>query len=403
MTKIYNTLIVGGGASGLISAIELVSGKNFICSQDVAILEKNDRVGKKLIATGNGQGNLTNNNIAKDNFYGESSFVSSFLANLKKIDLQSYLYNLGIPLCADQDGRVFPLSKQASAVLDVFRSYLKEKGVQEITNTKVISITKNGEIYKLKTSNGDFYSKNVILSVGGSAGKQFGTDGSSYNLATDFGHSLSKLYPSLVQIKTELDKIRGLKGLKERAVVTAFNGKKQLKSTAGEVLFTEFGLSGNAIFKISNQFTDNANPIIKIEFLPQLSLEQTEKILSDRLAFNKHINKGDILLGILNKRIGQAVLKDCKDFSAKEIARSLKNFTLKVTGNMGFNYAQVTKGGIKTKDIDETTYQSKLSKGLYIVGEMLDVDGDCGGYNLTFAFTSGIISAKNIKEGKVNV
>lgn len=396
MTKIYNVAIVGGGASGLICAIELVSGPSSLLGEDVIVLEKNDRVGKKLIATGNGQGNLTNANISQDNYYGDRVFINQFIANLNQISLQEYLYKIGIPLCTDEDGRQFPLSKQASSVLDIFRSYLSSKGVTEQTNFNVINVKKEKDLYKISSNNSFVYAKNVVLAVGGKTAKQFGTDGTSYALAQNFGHKLTPLYPSLVQLKTDTSKIKGLKGLKEQVKVTAYDGNKKLKSTVGEVLFTDYGLSGNAIFKISSQVVSAKEPSLKLEFLPSLTIEQTEKIIKDRLENNVHVPKAEILTGILNKRIGQALLKGV-NYSVNNIVNAIKNFTIQVTGNTGFNYAQVTKGGIDTCDVDAFNYQSKLAKGVYLIGEMLNVDGDCGGYNLTFAFITGIKVAKTIK------
>ncbi|MBR2385464.1 MAG: aminoacetone oxidase family FAD-binding enzyme, partial [Clostridia bacterium] len=235
---------------------------------------------------------------------------------------------------------------------------------------------------------------------GGKTAPQFGTDGTSYTLATDFGHKLSKLYPSIVQLKTETSMIRGLKGVKEVAKVTAFDGQKQLKSAVGDLLFTEYGISGNAVFQISSEIPSVQNSSVKIEFLPNFSLEEVEKLLSDKLYILGN-NFDDILVGIVNKKIGQAVINSVKERTCLSIAKALKNFNLKVTGTLGFNNAQVTKGGIFTDLIDSTSFESKLQKGLYIVGEVLNIDGECGGYNLTFAFISGILAGKSIKN-KIN-
>ncbi len=396
MQKIYNTAIVGGGASGLMTAVELLSGDNALLGKDVVILERNDRVGKKLIATGNGQGNLTNDNFSSKYYRGETEFLSSFIENAASLDLKGYFNSIGIPLCAVSDGRVYPLSKQASAVLDILRAFLAHKNCQIETNTFITSIKKEKDYFVLKSESGVFKSKNVVLAVGGSAGKQFGTDGSSYSLATNFGHKKGEIYPSLVQLKTQKEQIRGLKGLKETALVSLYKNEKQVACFMGDLLFTDFGVSGNSIFQISAYLDGKGSEELNIEFLPQLSLSQLTEILQSRLN-SGFIQKEDILCGIINKKIGQAILKQVKNFTAKNIALAVKNFRLKVLGNLGFDYAQVTKGGILTKDICKKTYQSKLQKGLYLVGEYLDIDGDCGGYNLTFAFVSGIIAGRSIK------
>jgi predicted Rossmann fold flavoprotein len=313
------------------------------------------------------------------------------------VDLQGYLQNLGIYLTEDKQGKMYPLSKQASSVLDIIRAYLQNKGVQEITGAEVKDIKHINGVFHIKTQTNTYLSKTVILATGGASAKQFGTDGSAYKLAEKFGHILTPIYPSLVQLKTETNLIRSLKGLKETAKITALQGGKQLKSAVGDLLFTEFGVSGSSIFSVSAAITDKQGVSLKIEFLPELQLNEIEDILKKRECAG-YIDKENILTGIINKRIGQAVIKTAKSLSPKDVAYALKNFTLKVTGNLGFNYAQVTKGGIKTDTINPNTFESTLQKGLYIVGETLNIDGDCGGYNLSFAFVSAIIASRAIKQ-----
>lgn len=395
MQKIYKAAIIGGGASGLMAAVELLSGKNSFCGADVLLLERNDRVGKKLIATGNGQGNLMNANFSPNNYRGERSFVSTFIDSAEKINLENYLFNLGIPLCTLKDGKKYPLSRQASAVLDIIRSYLSKKDCQIQTDCRVTKVAKTADYFTIYTEKDKFFAKSVIMATGGMAAKQFGTDGTAYALAQNFGHKLTPLYPSLVQIKTETQYIKGLKGLKETARVTAYSNGEKMTAT-GDLLFTDYGVSGNTIFQVSAILSGKKDERLDIEFLPELTESEIIKLLESREVM-PHINKEDVLCGILNKRIGQAVIKRAKSDDIKDIAAAIKHFTLKVTGNTGFNYAQVTKGGISTAFIDENNMQSKLVSGFYVVGEALDVDGDCGGYNVTFAFVSGIMAARSIK------
>ena len=396
MKNNYKAVIIGGGASGLLCAVELLRGKNALLGQDVLILERNDRVGKKLIATGNGQGNLCNSDFSQDYYHGDKSFIQTFVKNANDINIEQYLCSIGIPL-TKEDGKRYPISKQANSVLDILRLFLQKKGCQIITGEKAISVKLNKKGYVIKTEKSNYNGDNVVLAFGGSVGKQYGTDGTSYSLATDLGHSVTKIYPSLVQLKTDLTKIRGLKGLKEKVKLLALDGNKVLKTTIGELLFTEFGVSGNAVFTLSAYLTDAKNPSLKVEFMPEFSKEEIENLILDRQRLG-FVPKEDYLTGLINKRIGQAVIKTLDEISPQTVSNALKNFTLKVTGNLGFNYAQVTKGGIRVSEVNPETFESKLSKGLYITGEALDVDGDCGGYNLTFAFVSGIISAKAVKQ-----
>jgi len=394
----YNVIVIGGGASGLLCAIELLNGTNALLGKDVLILEGNDRVAKKLVATGNGQGNLTNAVLSQENYFGDSNFIRTFLAQEKEIDLKSYLYSLGIPLCEGAEGKMYPISKQANAVCDILRFTLSQKCCNILTGKKVTEVKKSSSGFTVCCGDEKFIASNVVIATGGSAGGHFGTDGSSYALCEKLGHTKTKLYPSLVQIKTELPLIRGLKGLKEVARVTAFDGDKKLKSAVGDLLFTEYGISGNAVFKVSGLLAQAKNPSVKIEFLPSLDEIQLETILLNRE--NNQCFYGDnAYLGLLSKRVGQAVYKtiDKQKITAKDLCFAVKNFRLKVTGTLGFNNAQVTKGGIRTNEINEKTYESKIVNSLYLTGELLDIDGDCGGYNLTFAFVSGIVSAKSIK------
>ncbi len=397
MKNTFKVIIVGGGASGLFCALELLRSKNCILGEDILILEKNDRVGKKMVATGNGQGNLSNAFISEQNYHGDKTFIKAFLSNLEDVNLKEYLQDLGIYLTTEKDGKQYPLSKQANAFLDVIRGYLAQKDVNINVGEKVNLVEKVGEGYLVNTAKGKYRSRNVVLAFGGKAGSQYGTDGSSYQLAQKFGHKLTTLYPSLVQLKTNLESIKGLRGLKERVKITAYDNGIELKESVGEVLFTEYGISGNAVFSISGYLTSAKKPSVKIEFLPDFTKEQVKEILAKREYLN-HIDREDKLIGLINKKIGQAIMRKCKTDSIDEIANAIKNFTLIITGNLGFSYAQVTKGGIATDQIDSKTMESKLESGLYVVGEALDVDGDCGGYNLTFAFASGIFSAKSIKE-----
>ena len=398
-SEIFDVAIVGGGAVGVFSALELTSGENAISGDKIVILEKNDRVGKKLLSTGNGQGNLTNKNITKENYHGinkNDAFINEFIINEKAVNLKAYLEDLGVFTVEGEDGKIYPLSKQASAVLDIIRFKLLSRHVDIKTGFSVLSVAKKDNVFYLDSENESVLARHVIFAFGGKAGKQFGTDGCSFRLAEFFGHKLTPLYPSLVQLKTETRPIRGLKGIKVEVKATLILDEKEIRSCVGGVLFTDFGVSGSAIFSLPSGIDLRKSNKIRIDFLPQKSPSETEEILKKR-STESSLFGDDLLCGIVNKKIGRVVLNSAKSNSVPDILFALKNFTLSVTGTLGFDYAQTTKGGIETKDIDEKTYESKLVKDLYLAGELIDVDGDCGGYNLTFAFVSGIVAAKNMK------
>lgn len=396
MNRIFKAAIIGGGSAGLLCAAELLSGENRLKGEDVVILERSDRVGKKLIATGNGQGNLTNAFISAENYSGDPAFIRAFIEQLKFVDLTEYLKNLGIITETDESGRIYPVSRQANSVLDILRAYLSGTNCTVITGFKANKITETNGVFTVSAENGEkIKAENVVLAAGGKAAKQFGTDGQGYSLATAFGHKLTPLFPSLVQLKTEKAPIKGLKGIKSNATVALFDGNAFIKQASGDLLFTDYGVSGNTVFKISDKTVTLKNPVIKIDFLPQFTEKELLEILTKRTR-DGFMSKTDILNGLVHKKLGETIVK----LSGGELERTIKtvkSFAIKVTGTLGFDYAQTTKGGIDTADIDRNGYESKLQKGLYITGEMLDVDGECGGYNLTFAFISGIVAARSIK------
>ncbi len=406
MTKAYKVAIVGGGASGLICAARLVCGDSPLYGGDVLLLEKNDRVGKKLIATGNGRGNLFNANFGAEFYHGNEKFINAFIKNFRDENPPEFIQTLGIPLI-EEDGKIYPASFQASAVSDVLRGFLEYKGVRITTSSEVTEASRAEDGFVVRSLGGEYYAEKIVLAFGGAAAKQFGTDGKSFALAKMLGHTITPLYPSLVQLKTETTHIKGLNGLKENVVLEAVADGRTLGKADGEILFTDYGVSGNAIFKISSRVTDKENVTLKTEFAPRFSAEEICELLEYRSGL-RYINYNDLLTGIINKRIGAAVIKRAnaealynkettRSVALRKIVETLKCFKIKVVGSLGFNYAQVTKGGVNTDDIDEKTYESKKTRGAYVIGEAIDADGDCGGYNISFAFATGMIAADDIK------
>ena len=399
MNKLFKAAIIGGGASGILCATELLTGEDCLNGEDVVILERNDRVGKKLVATGNGQGNLTNAVVSAKNYSGDPAFIDAFIGQVKSVNLTRYFEKLGIITEQGEHGRIYPVSRQANSVSDVLRDYLKFKNCTVKTDFKAENVVFKGGAFAVRSNNGETVTaEKVVLAVGGKAAKQFGTDGQGYALATAFSHKLTPLYPSLVQIKTEKDLIRGLKGIKQNAEVLLSDGKSPVKRASGDLLFTEYGVSGNAAFQVSDKIATLKDPALTVDFLPQFTIDKLESVLAERVK-GGFIPRSEILNGLVHKRIGETVMKIC-DGDISRAAKTVKGFTLKVVGTLGFDYAQTTKGGIETDGVIPDTYESRYRKGLYITGETLDVDGECGGYNLTFAFKSGITAARAIKNSK---
>ncbi len=397
--------VIGGGASGLVAAI--AAARN---GAEVTIYERCERIGRKILATGNGRCNYTNVYATVDNYHGKKpEFIIDTINSFWIGETNSFFAELGMLTKVENDGKAYPYSLQASAVLDVLRYELERLGVNIVTEFEVEKITKSGDRFNIKAYDGNTaQADKVILSTGGKASPSLGSNGSGYKLAQGFGHRLSKLYPSLVQIKTETNLIKALKGIKLDANVLLEVGNK--KSTYyGEVLFTDYGLSGPAIFNISRLCADDSDAVITLDILPEIEYDELYDILKNRR--NHYRNLETFFVGMVNKKVGMTIMKyaDVLPFSRsadtineKELKRlcdALKNFNLKVTGTMSWNNAQVTAGGILTDDVNSKTMESKLCDGLYLTGEILDIDGDCGGYNLQWAWSSGYIAGVSASEG----
>ena len=398
--KKYSVAIIGGGFSGLCLA-SMLGAK---LKSNLLVLEGNKRVGKKILATGNGQGNITNKVISADYYHGDKDFASKAISRYTNTHLLDYFDKLG--LLTDSIGqKIYPASFTAGSILDVLRFEIDKQGVDVKTEHYVISVKKK-DCFKIECNNGEaFFADKVVFAFGGKSGAGFLTDGKSYSLAENFGHTVTSLSPSLVQLKTEKEKIRGLKGVKQEANVSLYTDERFVASFAGDILFTDFGVSGNSIFSLSAYLKGLKNPNIKIEFLPTYLKEDLAQKLYQKC--DSGFTYEQLLVSVIPTRLSLAVLKDCllnpqdlaKKQKVEQITRSIKSFSLKVEGPCGFESSQVTAGGINTKEICSQTMQSKLVDGLYIIGEALNVDGDCGGYNLQWAFTTAQIAKDSILNG----
>ncbi|MBQ2717014.1 MAG: aminoacetone oxidase family FAD-binding enzyme [Clostridia bacterium] len=397
----FDLVIVGGGFSSLVLANALK-----LKNKKVAIFEKLDRVGKKILSTGNGRGNITNKNLGVEYYHGKNpEFCEYAIKRYDNFAIRSFFSNLGL-MFATEDDKIYPASMQANSILDALRFNLENSGIEICLNSEVKGVKKQADDFLIALSNGkEALAKNVVLAFGGSSQKQFGTDGSAFSIAKSLGHSVTKLYPSLVQMRSRDEIIKGLKGIRSNAKVTLLSCGKEIKSTIGDLLFTDSGISGNATFYLSSYLSEVVNPTIRVEFIPEI----TENRLIDHLLYKKqcfpNLLSSEILNGIIHKQIGKNILKSVsdakliKDLSRSEIikiAKIIKNFDINITGTLGFDYSQVTHGGVLTSEFDNKTFESKIVKNLYGIGELLDIDGDCGGFNLQWAFSSAMCVAENL-------
>ncbi len=385
----YDILIIGGGASGLACAVRLLKSGNKL---RVGLIDAGERFGKKLSATGNGQGNISNLDMSCGHYHGGN------IALVERIACSDPYAGTELFDClfeADEKGRIYPSGRQASALVDSLNKNICLSGITaRILNCKITRLNKTGDVFEVSDGVKQHETaKYVVLCTGGKAQKQFRTDGSSYSLAQKFGHKLTPLYPSLVQLKTETKYIRTLKGIRADCVVSAYADGQLLKKVRGDVIFTDYGVSGNAVFSISSYVADKPEAMLSIEFLPDFTEREIEDSISARKIAGWETT--ELLSGSLHNQIGRAVIGRSGGASVKDIVKTIKNFTLPVLGTLGFDYAQVTRGGI---DMDGVTddLESKFVRNLFFAGEILDVDGDCGGYNLQWAFTSGTTVANAI-------
>ena len=394
--------IIGGGASGLFLATALQNNEKTV------LFERGDRVGRKLSATGNGQGNITNL-AAEDSEYftvsGKSECAEALIKTAGVEGLYGYFQSLGVVLSADERGRVYPASRQASALTDALRFHAAQKGLDIRLSTRVYDIEKtNGGfiVYAESGTEGDkisFFAEKVVLCVGGKAARNFGTDGNGYTLAKKLGHTVTALYPSLVQLKTDVTHTKTLKGIRiNDGGLTAVASDGTKHTLQGDIIFTDYGVSGDAVFRMSAFIADkiDGGVTLSIDLLPEITEEEIFKALQVKRTAFPDLNETELLFGIVNNQVGRAVMKRAKG-NLRAAARLVKAFDLTVTGSLGFDYAQVTKGGIPLAEVTENL-ESRFAKGLYFTGEILDVDGQCGGFNLQWAYSSAMRVA-NALEG----
>ena len=399
-TITYKTIIIGGGASGLFLAnLLLQKGVN---PNSVLLIERGERVGRKLSATGNGQGNITNLSVTEGGYFSsQKKEIPRAQALINAHDnekLKDFFAALGVPLLPDDRGRVYPASRQASALTDALR-FGAEK-IPTKLRAQVIKLEKQGASFlvTVQTDEGRevLQAEKVVLCTGGKAAKNFGTDGSAYALATAFGHTVTTLYPSLVQLKTDTAHTKTLKGIRvnDGGLTARYVGGEI--SLHGDIIFTDYGVSGDAIFRISAYIADKIVDGVQlfIDFLPSISQEEILRLLQRKQAAYPTLQTSESLFGIVNNQIGRAIFRRA-DGDMEKAAALVKAFPLDVKGSLDFDYAQVTKGGVPFSETDDTL-QSKCVDGLYFAGEILDVDGACGGYNLQWAFSSACAVADGI-------
>ncbi len=366
----------------------------------VILMERQARVGRKLQATGNGRCNLTNLHACEGGYHGEeASFADYALGRFNPEATLDWFHTLGLFTVAEESGRVYPYSDQANSVLDVLRFALEKPNIDLKLGFEVEKVKKTEAGFLVHSKEETVECDRLIIACGGLAGTKLGGSMSGYKLLRSLGHKCTKLRPTLVQLKSDWGSIGALKGVRANCRAAIFHNGNLYRESTGEIQFTEFGLSGPVIFEISRDACEGGGDwICRLDFLPDFDPETLKAELLRRK--NTNLPVSELLTGILHNRLGRVLTQavgiagyvpvaQLEEAEIETVCRAVKGFEVSLTEPMGMDSAQVTAGGIVTKEFDEKTMESRLVTGLYACGEVLDIDGDCGGYNLQWAWSSG--------------
>ena len=397
--------IIGGGASGMAAALWAAKSGN-----QVLLFERQARVGRKLLATGNGRCNLTNTKLDWGNYHGEDPEFAKFALDSFHVSRTlGWFDSLGLYTVTEDSGRVYPYSDQANSVVDVLRFALQRENVALLTDFEVIKARKTADGFLVESRETQILCDRLIIACGGLAGTKLGGTMSGYQLLRSFGHHATRLRPALVQIKSSWQGCASLKGVRANCHAAIYYNDTLYSESTGELQFTQYGLSGPVIFEVSRDVCQSGeNWVCKLDFLPDISEKQLEYILQRRRG--KGLPVDDFLTGILHNRLGRILtqaaqirsnrpVSELTDTEIRDLCQIIKGFEVPLTETLGMDSAQVTAGGILTSEFNPETMESRLVPGLYACGEVLDIDGDCGGYNLQWAWSSGAIAGTNAGGG----
>lgn len=402
-------LIVGGGASGMVCAIYAANNSN-----EVILIDKNNNLGKKILMTGNGKCNYWNKDISI-NHYNSSNLdiLDKIISDENKLEIDNFFGRLGI-VPKVRDNYCYPASNQATSIQTALILECQLRGVKIFNNEEVISIIKDGDCFEVVTSNRKIIVDKVVLATGSKACPKTGSDGFGYKIAKSLGHSIVKPLPALVQLKLDCSFMKEWQGIRSDVSVKLYENNKLIKQECGEIQLTDYGVSGICVFQLSSLvarglYNDNKEEI-EINFLNSLGINDEDEFVSLFNDRNKKVLGRDIsqlLDGILNYKLINLILKISRISrdskwdnisldNKRELGKNLTKLRLSVIDTNGFDSAQVCSGGVDLKEVNPITMESLLVDGLYIVGELLDVDGECGGFNLGFAWISGYLAGKSL-------
>lgn len=396
--------VIGGGASGLAAAIG--AAETYNCR--ITVAERLDRVGKKLLATGNGRCNLSNRFLAPERYSGSVKNMMDIIGTCS--DTEEFFMTMGLLCTADSEGRLYPKGNSAASVLDALRLKLEMLGCSELCGFDVREIVPNGSGFTLVSENRSLRCRKLIIAAGGYAAPMFGTDGSIMRILRDMGFKTTKLCPAAAPLRVSADELKGLKGVRVKCRVSAFSDDDLLHEENGEVQFTENSLSGICVFNMARYFADHEGRLsIELDLCPDMSRKSLEEFICLAQSMRFGCSLQDLLTGLLTKKLAVYIVKralarpvtesasDLRFDEIQAIAALIKKLRFKVTGASSWQNAQATSGGIHGSCVDKRLRLKELH-GCYICGEILDVVGDCGGFNLQWAWASGTLAGRSCAE-----
>jgi len=398
-------IIIGAGAAGLCAAI--MSARS---GQQVTLLEQNNKIGKKILVSGNGKCNIDNKYINLNRFHSQNpDFIEEVLDGYGFEVVEKFFTSLGLELVEGKEGKMFPMSLQASSVVELLEYEAKRAGVQIICDCAVTSINKDTDTFTLETSQGTKTCEKLLLASGSPAAPQLGGSNSGYAFATKMGHSLIPRHPSLVQLCSEEEWVKGASGVKVAGLAKLYTNGEYITEKKGDLLFTNYGISGLAILDLSREVSTRLANFdyceLSLDLMPALSKGKLTNLLLKRIQEGNEKPLNLWLQGVVNKKLIAIIVKQSKckvkkegELNRKEINKlvhTIKNLKLSINDTKGFKGAEVVTGGICTREINSLNMESKLVPNLFFAGEILDVDGDRGGFNFHWAWVTGMRVARN--------
>ena len=404
-----NTAIIGGGASGMVAAI--VSAQN---NEEVTIFEHMSRMGKKLLLTGSGKCNISNKDMDISHFHGsDKDLVGSVLGQFPPKKTLAFFESLGL-LFTERKGGIYPYCEQSNAVVDVLRFAIRDMGVDVLTDTEIRYIQNPSKrSFTVVTDQGRYVFDKVIICAGSACNRNTGSDGSGYELARSFGHTIVKPLPALTHLDCEEDFFPSIAGIRTKAHISIYartpgtSESELLGSEEGELQLVRSGISGIPVFNLSylavRAMDDGRKVRASIDLLPEISEDDIAGYIKARTENNPDRTAEELFIGVLAKPLGMCICKRCHielktpcsiltDIQITELGKMIKKFEVTVTGSGGFDSSQVSQGGVSMFEVSEKL-ESRLVPGLFFAGEILDVNGDCGGYNLQWAVSSAMVAA----------